>query len=335
MFHEMGGKCLMLSVKKYYFCSRFLIIHAIMGKIFFAILFFCSVEMCAQQYAGVSVSAGATGSFSEAYSLEHDDAALSAKGDIKSSLRAYTSVGYGFKLGRFVNMNLLARYEYCDELLGLRGCDWGNEHHVFKGRATFMSGALLWKRPLILMASLGAEAGEWGVERVNFMALAILMIKRTPTVQFGLAAIGMVNTASSIPFFIVPTYRRVLSPLWTLNLNYPFMGMQFTPSPMHTLSAGFTVDNYGYWLRTGLSHLPRTVYYRRSLFKLGLNYDIRPASGLSVTAQAGWQFTQQGGIYSAGGGRHIYEMDGANGMYLHLNFVYRPSAKQGTAKRGM
>lgn len=165
------------------------------------------------------------------------------------------------------------------------------------------------------------------------MALGVLILKQTRTVQFAVAAIGMVNTGSEIPFFIVSMYRCVLSPRWILNLNYPFMRIEYVPSEKHALSAGLTVDNYGCRIRPEVPWLPRTVYYRRSLFKVDLNYYIRPAPGLKITAQSGWQFTQRGGIYTSNGRDQIYEIDGANDMYLHIGVNFTPSVKSRRVQR--
>ena len=289
--------------------------------------FSCLTGLGQSMPLGWSVQTELLSSTPEHYTLNVKDGPQTASGDIRENLRARLGLGYTFQVTSSLNIGISAHYAYNNEsLTGLSQelSHWGDNHHSFKGGVNLMYHTKLWQKPLVAFANIGADASQWGVERVSGIAVAMLMLKATRETQFGIGGMLMVNTTSRLPFILVATYRHVFSPKWTLNLNYPFFAMQYTPSRQHTIGAGFTFDTYHYWLRPDHVAMPKTVFYRRSLFKLGANYDCRLTSSLTLTAQTGWEYTMNGGIYTASGHKQLYELNHPNGLYGHIGIRYRP-----------
>ena len=279
---------------------------------------------------GWNIQAKVFRSSAESYKLDVKDGPRVAEGDIDSRVRALTSISYTFKVNRMISIGASSRYEYNNEtLMGLPKdiVPWKDDHHTYKGGLNAICTLPLWHKPLIVFASASANASPWGIERFNGFAAAMLMLTTTKTTQLGLACIALINTTSKMPVIPFAFYRHMFSSQWTLNLTYPFFGMQFTPSPRHTLAAGFTVDTYNYWLHTDAATLPHTVFYRRSLVKTGLNYDFRISPNFTLTAQSGWEMTMKGGIYTSSGHRQLYEMNRPQGFYSHIGIAYRSKAK--------
>lgn len=291
----------------------------------------CSIVAHAQTMPiGLNIQAEANTSAAEHYTLETDDGERIASGDLKENIRAKFTVGYMTPVSKKLTLGLSANYIYNNEhLSGLDDDDvvMRDDHHTFKGSANMMFRSTLWGKPLVVFANVGLDASQWGVERVNGIGVALLMLKATRETQFGIGPLVMVNTTSRIPFLFVATYRHVFSPRWTINLNYPFFGMQYTPSPKHTLAGGFSFDTDHYWLRPGNEHLPQTVFFRRSLLRTGINYDLRISPTLTFTAQTGWEYTMAGGLYTANGRHLIYDLNHPNGPYAHFRLTFRPETK--------
>lgn len=292
----------------------------------------CSVVVCAQQLPlGWNIKAEVNSSASQSYTMKHRDGEKWATGNCGEDVRTRVNAGYSFKAARPLTLGLSARYEYVDEHVSnipAAQIAWRDNHHTFRANVNAMFQSRLWGKPFVGLAYVGTDFSRWGAERVSGIGAALLMLKATRETQFGLGGLLLVNTTSSIPFIPIAVYRHVFSPRWTLNLNYPFYSMQYTPSPRHAIGAGFTVDTYGYWLRPDDKDIPRTVFYRRSLLKTGLNYDWHITPQLSLTAQGGWEYTMNGGIYTANGRHQLYEFGKhPSGTYLHLGLSFRPGKK--------
>lgn len=279
---------------------------------------------------GLHIQADVDNAAAEHYTLETRDNERIASGDIKENVRTRMNVGYMMPVSKTLMVGLSGRYDYNNEhISGLSDDDvhLDDNHHSFKGSLNVMYRSKLWNKPLVVFANMGMDASQWGVERFSGMGAALLMLKATKETQLGVGPIVMLNTTSRIPFFFVATYRHVYSPQWTLNLNYPFLSMQYTPSPKHTIAGGFTIDTDYYWVRPSNDALPQTVFFRRSLLRTGFNYDYRISPTLTFTAQTGWEYTMAGGLYTANGRHLIYDLNHPNGPYAHLRVSFRPETK--------
>ena len=291
---------------------------------------FCTIA-CAQSIPiGLHMQAEVNSATSEHYVLETRDDERIASGDLKENVRARLNVGYMMPVSKKLMLGLSARYDYNNEhLSGLPDEEVliDDNHHSFKGSMNVMYRSQLWNKPLVAFANVGMDASHWGVERFSGMGAALLMLKATRETQFGVGPLVMINTTSRLPFLFVATYRHVYSPQWTLNLNYPFFGMQYTPSQKHTIAGGFAFDADYYWVRPANEELPKTVFFRRSLLRTGINYDYRVSPTITFTAQTGWEYTMAGGLYTASGRHLIYDLNHPNGPYAHLRISFRPESK--------
>lgn len=296
----------------------------------FALLPF--VAMRAQQLPlGWNIKAEFNNSASQRYTMKHPDGGNWTSGNCGEDFRARINAGYSFKVARPLTLGVSARYEYVDEHVSnipSHQIAWRDKHNTFRANFNAMFQSRLWGKPLIGLVYASTDFSRWGAERVSGIGAALLMLKTTRETQFGVGGLLLVNTTSSIPFIPIASYRHVFSPKWTLNLNYPFYSMQYSFSPQHILGAGFTVDTYGFWLRPDDKEMPRTVFYRRSLLKTGLNYDWHITPQISLVAQGGWEYTMNGGLYTASGRHHLYEFGKhPSGAYMHLGVSIRPGKK--------
>lgn len=269
-------------------------------------------------------------SLPEHYTLNMKGGEQVASGDIKDNLRARINAGYTQPLSRKLMVGLAGRYEYNnEELTGLANehVERSDNHHRMKASMNVMYNTRLWNKPLIAFVNGGIDFSQWGAERFSVFGAAVLMLKATRETQFGVGALVMLNTTSRLPFIPIATYRHTFSPKWTLNLNYPFLGMQYTPSQKHTLAMGFTVDTDYYWVHPDNENLPETAFFRRSLLKTGFNYNCKLSPTLTFTAQTGWEYTMVGGLYTANGRHQLMEMNHPNGMYAHIGISFRPKNK--------
>lgn len=295
------------------------------------LLMICCMAGYAQNMPiGLSIKAEIDNAAPEHYSLETDNHEHIASGDLKENIRAKFNVGYMMPVSKKLMLGISGRYDYNNEhLSGLSHDDvhMNDNHHSFRGNANVMYRSTLWNKPLVIFGNIGIDASQWGVERLSGMGAALLMLKTTRETQLGVGPLLMLNTTSRIPFLFVATYRHVYSPQWTLNLNYPFFGMQYTPNEKHTIAGGFAFDTDYYWVRPANDELPRTVFFRRSLFRTGINYDMHISPTLTFNAQTGWEYTMAGGLYTASGRHLIYDLNHPNGPYAHISITFRPETK--------
>lgn len=279
---------------------------------------------------GLNVKAEVLSSVPEHYTLKGMDGDQIASGDLKDNLRARLNAGYTMPLSKSLMIGLSARYEFNnEELTGLpmEHVARHDVHHRVKAAMNVMYRTKLWDKTLIGFVNIGEDFSQWGGERFSGFGAAVLMLKATHETQFGIGALVLLNTTSKIPFFIAPMYRHVFSPKWTLNLNYPFFGMQYTPSQKQNLAVGFTIDTDYYWVHPDNEDLPKTAFFRRSLLKTGLNYNYKIAKGLTFTAQTGWEYTMAGGLYTANGRHQLMKMNHPNGVYAHIGISINPPNK--------
>lgn len=266
----------------------------------------------------------------EHYTLETTDNEHIAAGDLKENIRARFNIGYMMPVSRKLMVGISANYDYNNEhLSGLSNehIAMVDNHHSFKQNTNIIFRSALGNKPLVIISNIGIDASQWGFQRISGIAAALLMIKSTPHTQFGVGPLLMLNTTSRIPFLVVATYRHVYSPLWTLNINYPFFGMQYTPSEKHTIAGGFTFDTDYYWVRPDNEKLPKTAFFRRSLLRTGLNYDMKLTPTLTFTAQTGWEYTMAGGLYTSNGRHLLYDLNHPNGPYAQFRVTLRPESK--------
>lgn len=290
-------------------------------------LFIACVTISAQTMPlGWHVKAEALTGTSQDYNLKTRDGKPVASGSARENIASGLNVGYAFKLKENLNLQFAGKYNYSSYSMSGLPTDikWNTYNHNFQASVNAMYTTRAFGKPLVAFVNVNADASQWGVERVSGVGAAILMLKANRTTQFGLGGIVLVNTTSRIPFFVIPTYRHVFSPRWTINLNYPFFAMQYTPDKRNTIGAGFTIDTYKSWQRPGSSALPKTVFCRKSLFKTGLNYDCKLSESLTLMAQAGWEYTMKGGVYTANGRHLIYDLNHQKGLYLHAGVTFRP-----------
>lgn len=291
----------------------------------------CCLSAWAQNIPiGLNVQTELNHSAAQSYTLKNDDGERIAHGDLKENLRAKFTVGYMMPVSRKLMVGLSANYIYNNEhLSGLADDDLplDDNHHSFKAATNIIFRGTLWEKPLVVFANIGVDASQWGVERVSGIGAALLMLKATKETQLGIGPLVMLNTTSRVPFLFVATYRHVYSPRWTLNINYPFFGMQYTPSEKHTIAGGFAFDTDYYWVRPDMKELPKTVFFRRSLLRTGINYNVLLSPTLTVTGQAGWEYTMAGGLYTANGRHLIHDLNHPNGPYAHLRVSFRPESK--------
>lgn len=290
----------------------------------------CSITASAQHMPiGLSIQAEATKTGSENYSLTNDGEPV-ASGKLKEDIRAKLTVGYMMPVSRKLTLGLSAYYDYNNEhLSGITdaGMMFNDNHHSFKGNLNVMYRTTLWKKTLMMFSTIGLDASQWGFERVSGVGAALLMLKMTKDTQLGIGPLVLINTGSRLPALFVIIYRHVFSPHWTLNLNHPFFSMQYTPSPKHTISGGFAFTNDYYWLQPAKEDLPKTVFFRRSLVRSGINYDFKISPTLTFSAQGGWEYTMRGGLYSANGREQIYDLNHPHGPYACMRLSFNPETK--------
>lgn len=289
--------------------------------------------LCACSYAqpiplGWNVNAEVFSAAPQHYHMNIKEQDQSVSGYIHENVRTRLGAGYLYKVGRPLNIGLSGRYEYNNEQVSGVPSElmmWNEEHHTFKANANIVLYALLFKKPIITFGNVSAEASTWGMERVSGLAASVWMLKLSKETQFGVGGLVLFNTTSQWPFIPFALYRHVYNPRWTLNFNYPFFSMQYTPRKEHTIAAGFTFDSYGYWLHPISEDFPETVYYRRSLLRTGLNYDWRMTKCFTLTLQSGWEYTMNGGFFTANGKEQLYKMKHPNGLYAQLGLRFRPN----------
>lgn len=295
------------------------------------VLMICCVAGYGQNIPiGLHMQAEVGNAAPEHYTLETDNHERIAEGDLKENIRAKFNIGYMMPVSRKLMLGISGRYDYNNEHLSGLSHDEvriDDNHHSFKGSINVMYRSTLWNKPLVVFANVGVDASQWGAERMSGIGAALLMLKATRETQFGVGPLLMLNTTSRVPFLFVATYRHVYSPQWTLNLNYPFFGMQYTPNGKHTIAGGFAFDADYYWVRPDNDKLPRTVFFRRSLLRTGVNYDMHISPTLTFNAQTGWEYTMAGGLYTANGRHLIYDLNHPNGPYAHIGISFRPETK--------
>lgn len=304
--------------------------HRREGFILFLMTIFSIATNAQNMPIGLSLEAELNNAAPEHYTLKSDNKEQIASGDIKENIRARFKAGYMMPVSKKLMVGLSAQCDYNNEhLTGISDEDVAidDNHHSFKGHTNIMYRSTLWNKPLVIFANIGVDFSQWGAERISGIGAALLMLKTTKDTQLGIGPLLMLNTTSRLPFLFVATYRHVYSPNWTLNINYPFFGMQYTPSAKHTLAAGFSFDTDYYWIRPNNEELPKTAFFRRSLLRSGINYDFKPTSTLTLTAQTGWEYTMAGGLYTANGRHLIHDLNHPSGLYAQLRINFRPETK--------
>lgn len=302
-------------------------------ELVFSIIFLtmCSVAAEAQMMPiGLNLQAETNNSAPQHYTLETTDKERIASGDLKENIRAKFNVGYMMPVSKKLMLGISGHYDYNNEhLTGISDDDLpiDDNHHSFKAGTNVMYRSTLWNKPLVVFANIGMDFSQWGMERVSGVSAALLMLKATPETQLGIGPLVMLNTTSRLPFLFVATYRHVYSPRWTLNINYPFFGMQYTPSKKHTIAGGFAFDTDYYWVQPDKEDLPKTTFFRRSLLRTGINYDVHLSPTLTFTAQTGWEYTMAGGLYTDNGRHLIHDLNHPSGPYAHLRLSFRPETK--------
>lgn len=283
-------------------------------------------QMSAMLPSGFNIRAEVDRAANQSYKIEDND--LTSAGDIKQNVHANLNVNYTHVFHPAIRLGMGVRYDYTNETLDdvpVEGMEWGREHHTVRPMMNLMLLGKIKDTPLMIYGHMSFDKSEWAFERVSGLVAGAAILKASREEMLAVGAIGVFNSASRMPCFPVAMYRRVYSPRWTLNLVYPFLGMQYNASPKHAISGGFTVVSNSYWVKADVEGMPERVNYRRSMLRTGINYDWDIAPALRFTAQAGWEYTMRGALYSTSGNRILYEMNHPSGMYAHIGMLYSPS----------
>lgn len=286
-------------------------------------------QMSAMLPNGFNMRAEVDRAADQSYKMDIGD--ITSIGDIKQNLHANVNVNYTYVFHPAIRLGMGVRYDYTNETLDdvpVAGMEWGREHHTIRPMMNLMLLGKIKNTPLMIFGHVSADRSEWAFERMSGLVAGAAILKASREEVLAVGAIGIFNSASRMPCFPIAMYRRVYNPRWTLNLMYPFLGMQYTPSPKHAISAGFTVMSNSYWVKANVDGLPERVNYRRSMLRTGLNYDCDIVPAVRFTAQAGWEYTMRGALYSTSGNRILYEMNHPNGPYAHVGVSYAPSRKK-------
>lgn len=283
-------------------------------------------QMTAMLPSGLNVRAEVDRVANQAYETDVDD--VTRNGDIKQNMHANLNMNYTFVLHPAIRIGAGVRYDYLNETLDdvpVSGMEWGREHHTLRPMANIMLLGKIKNTPLMIYGHFGMDKSEWAFERFSGIVAGAAILKASREEMLAVGMIGIFNRTSRIPCFPVAMYRRVYNKNWTLNLMYPFLGMQYNVSPKQSIAAGFTVVSHNYWLKPEVDGMPEKVLFSRSLLRTGLNYDWDVAPAVRLTAQAGWEYTMRGTIFSADGRHRLYEMNHPSGLYAHLGVSYSPS----------
>lgn len=192
---------------------------------------------------------------------------------------------------------------YSPESIGLNG-----SHNVYQLGLNSFARTSLWNKPLVSFAMMRADFSTCGFERVNAMAAAMLMVKATRDTQFGIGPMLLLNTSSKWPVFPIFIYRHRFCDKLSLNLYGAIFGIDYTPTRLDYLSAGFDIDARSFYFRPGVEDLPSVCRYTKTLFRPMAKYRRKLTKHLSAEIEGGVELKMSSRIYGKTGTRHYLEV---------------------------
>lgn len=247
-------------------------------------------------------------------------------GHMQENLKTEVKLTRSFKLNKSAMLGISAAHRFYDMDFAFDSGEPMFEKsasHAFRLSSNGMIHGRVCNKPFITMGHITLEASQWGIERLSGIGAAMLMLKSSRDEMLGVGLVALFNSTSSWPVFPMAFWRKVLSPEWTVNLNYPLYGMQYTISKQQTLSAGFTFDNDRLWLRPAVSGMPRVVMFNRSVVRTALRYDWRLPSQLSLTAIAGWEYTNKARLFHRCGHHERADFGSPSGLFGRVALSYK------------
>lgn len=159
----------------------------------------------------------------------------------------------------------------------------------------------LFKKPLILSASVGCDGWQKGVEEYSGMFTAIMMLKqtRTSSVAVGLMATTLFNKIPMIPFV---AWSHSFDDKWCLDLSVGAAYIRCMMKNRSRISLGASIGGEGYYVKTQAEGIPSTCYYQKAIVKPELVYEYIIDNRLFFVARGGVTAVMKSGLWNKGRG---------------------------------
>lgn len=164
-----------------------------------------------------------------------------------------------------------------------------NDFHYWEISANATYRMQLFKKPVVYTVSVAGDGSEKGFEKVKGVAVATMVVKRTPSTVISVGVIALLNTGAIYPVLPVFTYwhRFNYSP-WVLDIGGPgYVYFRRSLTKSDRLSIGVSMNNEHFYLRTKNDLLPRVCYFSKNELKTGIVYEYQWGKHLCLTARAG------------------------------------------------
>lgn len=187
----------------------------------------------------------------------------------------------------------------------------------------------LFGKTFLYNASVIAEGGNGGFERINGVLIGSFILKKTEQTTMTAGMLLQSNTTAISPVLPTFTYEHhFLNSQWSLDFVFPkYLYMRRPLLDNGRLSIGAAFDNESFYVYPHQSGFKDVYQFNRNEIKSGFIYEYRFNKQIITTLRAGVSNTLKGNFRESGATKELMTVNQDMNGYFNIGISYNPFQK--------